>query len=96
MSPPSCFFAPAWFGYCHTGGALGDKKEFHFLSLPHYLVCFQAIQNFLLFGSVSGLKEESINMTPKVSVKKKKNTTTKQSVFLFFWQLFLSLVTQVC
>lgn len=82
MSPPPWLFVPAWFGCCHTGGGLGDKKNscrawdtegISFLILaPDYLVCFRAVLNFLLFRSVSGLEEESINMTLKVSVKKKK------------------------
>lgn len=105
MSPPPWLLVPAWFGYCHTGGGLGDKKNScqawgtegipHPIPAPDYLVCFRAILNFLLFGSVSGLEEESINMTPKVSVKKKKRPRQSRLSFIL-WQLFPSPAAQVC
>lgn len=93
MSPPPWLFVPPWFGYCHTGGGLGDKKNHcqvwdtkgipFTVPAPDYVVCFRAILNFLLFGSISGLEEESINITPKVSVKKKTHHN-KAVYFLFF------------
>lgn len=63
---------PAWFGYCHMGDGLGDRRNscqaWGIAPYPWLICAFRAILHFLLFGFVPGLGAESVNMTPKVSI----------------------------